>query len=106
MKAEIKEQLLKLTLQDIVELVQEKKMVESKAIHPNDRRTLGKVEVVIRAVECVRPSKPESKYVAEFEIVLPGDNVLMRIDKVFSNDRENVEKCIKELNDIINKYQK
>jgi len=106
MNDEIKEQLLKLTLQDIVELVQEKKMMESKAIHPNNRRTLGKVEVVIRAVECVRPSKPESKYVAEFEIVLPDNNVLMRIDRAFPNERENVEKCIKELNDIINKYQK
>lgn len=50
MNAEIKEQLLKLTLQDIVELVQEKKMMESKAVHPNARRTLGKIEVVIRPV--------------------------------------------------------
>lgn len=102
MNPEIKEQLLKLTLQDIVNIVQEKKTAESKTIHPNDRRTLGRVEVIIRPVKYT----PESKHIAEFEIVLPGNNILMRVDSNFSSDRENVEKCIKELNNVINKYQK
>jgi hypothetical protein len=48
MKAEIKEQLLKLTLQDIVELVQEKKMMESKAVNPNNRRTFYRTLVNIK----------------------------------------------------------
>ena len=102
MNAEIKEQLLKLTLQDIVELVQEKKMMESKAVNPNNRRTLGKIEVVIRPVTFT----PTTNNIAEFEIVLPNNNVLMRIGTAAPVERENVEKCIKELNDIIFKYQK
>jgi hypothetical protein len=99
MTPDIKELLLKLTLQDIFELLREKNNLEPKNINPNVRRTLGKVEVYIRSV----PFSPESKHIAEYELVLPGNHVLMRIDSNLSN---NVDKCIKELNDVIHKYQK
>jgi hypothetical protein len=99
MNPDIKEQLLKLTLQDILQLLQEKNTIESKNINPNVRRTLGKIEVIIRSVTY----SPGNKNIAEYELVLPGDHVLMRIDNNLSN---NVEQCIKELNEVIHKYQK
>lgn len=99
MNPDIKEQLLKLTLKDLLQLVHGKDSLENKNIHPNNRRTLGKIEVVIRSV----PYSPENKNIAEYELVLPDNHVLMRIN---SNLYNNVEMCIKELNEVIYKYQK
>ena len=91
MNNELKQQLLKLTIEEILELIISEPKQEAS---PWGRFTIGKLDASINTITNV------GHQIVEFSVDIPK-GTLCHIKKI-----EDVESCLKEINAIITKYQK
>ena len=91
MNNELKEQLLKLTIKEILELISKEPRPKT---NPRGRYTIGKLDASVNSIT------DASRTIVEYSVDIP-EGTLCHIKRI-----EDIESCIKELNIVITKYQK